>query len=174
MPSELELSVVMPCLNEAETLGTCIDKATRALRDYGIAGEIIVADNGSTDGSQAIATRLGAIVVHVEAKGYGNALMGGIAVARGQFIVIGDANDSYDFLDLPKFVDRLRQGFDLVQGCRLSSGGGTVRPGAMPFLHRWLGNPMFSLMVRGMFRAPVHDVYCGMRGFTKDLYARLN
>ena len=172
--SELELSVVMPCLNEAETLGTCVEKAVRALRDHGIAGEIIVADNGSTDGSQSIATRLGATVVSVEPKGYGNALMAGITAARGRFVIMGDADDSYDFLELPKFVDRLRQGFDLVQGCRLPSGGGTVRPGAMPFLHRWLGNPMFSLMVRGMFRAPVHDVYCGMRGFTKDLYVRLD
>ena len=174
MRSELELSVVMPCLNEAETLGTCVEKAVRALRDHGIAGEIIVADNGSTDGSQSIATRLGATVVSVEPKGYGNALMAGITAARGRFVIMGDADDSYDFLELPKFVDRLRQGFDLVQGCRLPSGGGTVRPGAMPFLHRWLGNPMFSLMVRGMFRAPVHDVYCGMRGFTKDLYVRLD
>lgn len=169
-----EVSVVMPCLNEAETLGTCIEKATRALRESGIAGEIIVADNGSTDGSQAIASKLGAIVVHVEARGYGNALMGGIASARGRFVIMGDADDSYDFLELPKFVERLRLGAELVQGCRLPGGGGTVRPGAMPFSHRWLGNPMFSLMVRRMFHAPIHDVYCGMRGFTKDLYRRLD
>ena len=169
-----EVSVVMPCLNEAETLGICIEKAARAFREHGFSGEIIVADNGSSDGSQAIAVRLGATVVNVEAKGYGSALMGGIAAARGTFIVMGDADDSYDFLEIPKFVDRLRQGVDLVQGCRLPSGGGTVRPGAMPFLHRWWGNPMFSLIVRRMFRAPVHDVYCGMRGFTKAWYSRLN
>lgn len=169
-----EVSVVMPCLNEAETLGTCIEKATQSFRAHGIAGEIIVADNGSTDDSRAIATRLGATVVQVRERGYGNALMGGIAAARGRFVIMGDADDSYDFLELPKFVDKLRDGFDLVQGCRLPSGGGTVRPGAMPFLHRWLGNPMFSMMVRRMFHAPVHDVYCGLRGFTKELYGRLD
>lgn len=168
-----ELSVVMPCLNEADTLATCIEKAQRSLRDHNFAGEIIVADNGSTDGSQAIATRMGALVVLVEAKGYGSALMGGIAAARGKFVVMGDADDSYDFLEIPKFVEKLRQGFELVQGCRLPAGGGVVMPGAMPFLHRWLGNPMFSFMVRRMFSAPIHDVYCGMRGFTKDLYDRL-
>src|SRR5579862_4986952 len=141
---QLEVSVVMPCLNEAETLGTCIEKALRALQHHNIAGEIVVADNGSTDGSQAIATTLGATVINVAAPGYGNALMGGIAAARAPFVVMGDADDSYDFLEMPKFVERLRQGYDLVQGCRLPSGGGTVRPGAMPWSHRWIGNPMFS------------------------------
>jgi glycosyltransferase involved in cell wall biosynthesis len=169
-----EVSVVMPCLNEAETIGRCIEKAARVLREHGIAGEIIVADNGSSDGSQAIARRLGATIVDVETKGYGSALMGGITAARGRFVVMGDADGSYDFLELPKFVERLRQGFDLAQGCRLPSGGGTVRPGAMSFLHRWLGNPMFSFMVRRMFRAPIHDVYCGMRGFTIELYHSLD
>jgi len=169
-----ELSIVMPCLNEAETLGTCIEKCQRILREYGIGGEIIVADNGSVDGSQAIALRMGARVVPVPAKGYGNALMGGIAAARGRYIIMGDADDSYDFLEIPKFLEKLRQGYDLVQGCRLPSGGGHVIPGAMPFLHRWWGNPMFSLMARRWFYAPIHDVYCGLRGFTKDLYHRLN
>lgn len=144
----LELSIVIPCLNEADTLATCIEKAQRAMKEHGISGEIIVADNGSTDGSQEIGTRLGARVVPVEAKGYGNALMGGIAAAQGKFVIMGDADDSYDFLEVPKFVDRLREGFDLVQGCRLPAGGGTVKPGAMPFSHRWLGNPMFSAMAR--------------------------
>jgi Glycosyl transferase family 2 len=143
------------------------------LGEHRISGEIIVADNGSTDGSQAIATRMGARLVHEEAKGYGNTLMGGIAAARGRFVIMGDADDSYDFLQLPRFVNKLREGFDLVQGCRLPSGGGTVLPGAMPFLHRWWGNPMFSRMARGMFHTAIHDVYCGMRGFTKDLYDRL-
>ncbi|MDQ3253201.1 MAG: glycosyltransferase family 2 protein, partial [Acidobacteriota bacterium] len=152
----------------------CIQKAKRSLQEHRIGGEIIVADNGSTDGSQAIATRLGARVVHVEAKGYGNALMGGIAAARGRFIIMGDADDSYDFLEVPKFVEKLREGFDLVQGCRLPAGGGTVMPNAMPFLHRWWGNPMFSLMARTWFRVPIHDVYCGLRGFTKELYERLD
>lgn len=172
--STLEVSVVIPCLNEAETLEACIEKAQRALRDHHIAGEVIVADNGSTDGSQAISTRMGACIAPVEAKGYGSALMGGIAVARGKFIIMADADDSYDFLEIPKFVEKLRQGFTLVQGCRLPAGGGRVMPGAMPFLHRWWGNPMFSSMARRMFRAPVHDVYCGMRGFTKELYQRLD
>jgi glycosyltransferase involved in cell wall biosynthesis len=172
--SALEVSVVIPCLNEADSLEACIAKAQRALGEHRISGEIIVADNGSTDGSQAIATRMGARLVHVEAKGYGNALMGGIATARGRFVIMGDADDSYDFMQLPRFVNKLRQGFDLVQGCRLPSGGGTVLPGAMPFLHRWWGNPMFSRMARGMFQTAIHDVYCGMRGFTKDLYDRLD
>ena len=172
--SVLELSVVIPCLNEAETLATCIEKAQRALREHNIAGEIIVADNGSTDGSPIIATRLGARVIHVDAKGYGNALIGGIAAARAKYIIMGDADDSYDFLEIPKFIEKLREGFDLVQGCRLPRGGGRVMPGAMPFSHRWWGNPIFSLMARWWFKAPIHDVYCGLRGFTKELYDRLN
>ncbi len=171
---EVELSIVIPCLNEAEILGTCIEKAQRSLREHRIAGEIIIADNGSTDESQAIATRMGARLVHVAARGYGNALMGGIAAARGRFIIMGDADDSYDFLEIPRFVGKLREGFDLVQGCRLPWGGGRVMPGAMPFLHRWLGNPIFSLMVQKWFHAPIHDVYCGLRGFTKELYNRLD
>lgn len=166
----LELSIVMPCLNEADTLQTCIEKAQRALRDAGIAGEIVIADNGSVDGSQEIAASLGARVVNVAAKGYGSALMGGISAARGKYVIMGDADDSYDFLEVPKFVAKLREGYDLVQGCRLPAGGGRVLPGAMPFLHRWWGNPMFTLMVRGWFRAPIHDVYCGLRGFRKDFY----
>lgn len=169
-----ELSVVMPCLNEADTLATCIEKAQRAFSASNIAGEIIVADNGSSDGSQAIASRLGARVVHVQAKGYGNALMGGIEAARGRYIVMGDADDSYDFLEIPKFLEKLRQGYDLVQGCRLPAGGGQVMAGAMPFLHRWWGNPMFSFMAQRWFYAPIHDVYCGLRGFTPELYDRLN
>jgi glycosyltransferase involved in cell wall biosynthesis len=174
MTSVPELSVVMPCLNEADTLATCIAKAQRALSVSNIVGEIIVADNGSSDGSQAIASGLGARVVHVQAKGYGNALMGGIAAARGRYIVMGDADDSYDFLEIPKFLEKLRQGYDLVQGCRLPAGGGHVMAGAMPFLHRWWGNPMFSFMAQRWFYAPIHDVYCGLRGFTPELYNRLN
>jgi len=168
------VSVVIPCLNEADTLESCIKKAQRALKENDIPGEIILADNGSTDGSVEIATRMGVCVVHVEAKGYGNALMGGIASARGSFIIMGDADDSYDFGEIPKFVEKLREGFELVQGCRLPSGGGKVMPGAMPFSHRWWGNPMFSLMVRRMYWATIHDVYCGLRGFTQGLYHRLD
>ena len=170
---DVELSVVMPCLNEADTIATCVQKATAALSAAGVSGEVVVADNGSTDGSQAIAQGLGARVVNVTAKGYGNALMDGIAAARGRFVVMGDADDSYDFGELPKFLTGLRAGSDLVQGCRLPSGGGTVLPGAMPFLHRWWGNPMFSWMVRRMFAARIHDVYCGMRGFKKSAYLSL-
>jgi glycosyltransferase involved in cell wall biosynthesis len=173
-PYPMELSIVMPCLNEADTIATCIAKAQRAMREQNIVGEVVIADNGSTDGSPQIAERLGARVIHVEAKGYGNALMGGIAAARGKYVIMGDADDSYDFLEVPRFVEKLREDFDLVQGCRLPAGGGRVMPGAMPFLHRWWGNPMFSAMTRAWFHAPIHDVYCGMRGFTKALYNRLS
>jgi glycosyltransferase involved in cell wall biosynthesis len=170
----LELSVVMPCLNEADTVGACIEKAMQALREHDISGEVIVADNGSTDGSQAIAGERGARVVNVTTRGYGRALMGGINAARGHFIIMGDADDSYDFREIPKFIAKLREGYELVQGCRLPRGGGRVMPGAMPFLHRWWGNPMFSLMARMWFGAPIHDVYCGLRGFTRELYERLD
>ncbi len=169
-----ECSVVMPCLNEEDTLGICLEKARRALTEHGIDGEIIVADNGSTDRSLDIAAQAGARIVHVPCKGYGHALMGGIAVARGRYIIMGDADDSYDFLDIPKFVDKLRAGADLVMGCRLPSGGGTIEPGAMPFLHQWLGNPMFTAMARLMFKAPIHDIYCGLRGFTRAHYDKLD
>jgi glycosyltransferase involved in cell wall biosynthesis len=169
----LELSVVIPCLNESDTLGICLEKARMALSSNNINGEIIVADNGSTDGSQAIARRLGAHLVHVEEKGYGNALMGGIAAARGRFIIMGDADNSYNFAEIPVFLEKLRQGFALVQGCRLPSGGGRVLPGAMPWLHRWCGNPIFSFLARHMFHSHIHDIHCGMRGFTKVLYMRL-
>ena len=169
----LELSVVMPCLNEAETLGICVEKARRALEQHSIEGEIIVADNGSTDGSQEIARSLGATVVVVEKRGYGNALMGGIAAARGRYVLMGDADDSYDFLELPRFVEKLREGFDLVQGCRLERGGGRVMPRAMPMLHRRIGNPVFSWIARRWFRAPINDVYCGLRAFTKAHYHTL-
>jgi glycosyltransferase involved in cell wall biosynthesis len=169
-----EVSIIMPCLNEADTLAACISKARQALNEQKIAGEIIVADNGSTDGSQAIATKLGARLVNVREKGYGSALMAGILAARGKYIIMGDADDSYDFLETPKFVEKLREGFDIVQGCRLPSGGGVVRPGAMPFLHRAWGNPMFSFLARCWFRSPLHDVYCGLRGFRKDVYCLLD
>ena len=169
----VEVSVVMPCLNEHETVGICVEKALRAFAKAGIQGEVVVADNGSTDGSVEIAQSLGARVVAVKTRGYGNALMGGIRAARGRFVIMGDADDSYDFGDVPRFVDALRRGNDLVQGCRLPSGGGTVLPGAMPWLHRWFGNPMLSLMARRMFRTPIHDIYCGMRGFTRAMFDRL-
>ena len=171
--SSIELSVVIPCLNEADTLEICIEKAQRAMRDHGITGEVIVADNGSTDGSLEIAEKMNARIIAVQAKGYGAALQGGIEGSAGKFVIMGDADDSYDFLEVPKFVDKLRDGYDLVMGCRLPGGGGTVAPGAMPFLHRWWGNPMFTFMARKMFKMPTHDVYCGLRGFTRELYDRL-
>ncbi len=171
--ANLELSVVIPCLNEADTLAGCIESAFQGLAAAGCAGEVIVADNGSSDGSQEIATRLGARVVSVSARGYGNALMGGIEAARGQFILMGDADASYDFKEIPAFIGALRQGFELVQGCRLPSGGGTVLPKAMPFLHRWLGNPLLTFIARLLFQVPIHDIYCGMRGFSRSFYQRL-
>ncbi len=170
----VDLSVVIPCLNESDTLAACIRKAVQGIREARVTGEVIVADNGSTDDSQAIAEQEGALVVPVVAKGYGNALMGGIAAAQGRWIVMGDADDSYDFREIPKFVAKLRDGCELVQGCRLPSGGGTIEPGAMPWSHRWIGNPMFSALAGRWFRAPIHDVYCGLRAFTKDLYQRLD
>ena len=170
---QVELSVVIPCLNEADTLGRCLEKAFKAINAAGIKGEVIVADNGSSDASIEIAERAGARVIPVKKKGYGNALMGGIEAARGKYIIMGDADDSYDFLDVPRFVEKLREGFDLVQGCRLPWGGGKVMPGAMPSLHRWWGNPMFTVLSRWWFRSPVHDIYSGFRGFTKELYHRL-
>ena len=169
----VELSVVMPCLNEASTVAACIRKAQDTLRSAGIAGEVIVADNGSTDDSAAIAQAAGARVVSVQARGYGNALMGGIEAARGRYVIMADADQSYDFGEISTFVAKLRSGYALVQGCRLPSGGGTVVPEAMPPLHRWLGNPLFSVLARLWFRTGVHDINCGMRGFTLDLYKRL-
>ena len=164
----------MPCLDEADTLATCIDKARRAMREHGIAGEVVIADNGSLDGSVAIAESAGARVVHVAERGYGRALMAGIAAARGRYVLMGDADDSYDFLEIPGYVAKLREGYDLVQGCRLPAGGGRVLPGAMPPLHRWFGNPFLSALVRRMFGAPVTDTYCGMRAFTREFYDRLD
>jgi glycosyltransferase involved in cell wall biosynthesis len=170
----VEVSVVIPCLNEADTVATCVGKARRALAEADIRGEVIVADNGSTDGSQRRAEEAGGRVVRVAEKGYGAALMGGIAAARGAFVVMGDADDSYDFLEVPRFVEKLREGCDLVQGCRLPSGGGRVLPGAMPLLHYWLGNPLFSVLARMWFGSPVRDIYCGLRGFRKDFQASLD
>lgn len=164
----------MPCLNEAETLPACVQKAQRFLREHQVSGEVLVADNGSTDGSPALAAKLGARVAPVAELGYGNALRGGIAVACGRFVIMGDADDSYDFADLSPFVAKLRAGADLVQGCRLPAGGGTIEPEAMPPAHRWLGNPVFSLLGRWMFHVPVNDIYCGLRGFRRDLIPRLD
>jgi glycosyltransferase involved in cell wall biosynthesis len=171
--SEPELSVVLPCLNEAETLASCLEKARKALDQNGISGELIVADNGSRDASREIAARCGARVVEVALRGYGAALAGGIEAARGRYVLMGDADDSYDFGELPRFVAALRAGADLAQGCRLPAGGGRVLPGAMPALHRWIGNPLMTAMLRRMFHVPLHDAYCGLRGFRRDFQQRL-
>jgi len=174
MAGEIEVSIVMPCLNEASTVAACIKKAQDTLRGAGVAGEVIVADNGSTDGSPAIAKAVGARVVAVPERGYGNALMGGIEAARGRYVIMADADESYDFGEITKFIAKLRTGYALVQGCRLPSGGGHVLPNAMPPLHRWFGNPLFSVLARLWFRTGVHDINCGMRGLTVDLYRRLD
>ena len=173
MADAIDLTIVMPCLNEAETLGGCIEKALLGIERSGTRGEILVADNGSEDDSVQIAEKLGARVVHVKKKGYGNALRGGIQAASGKWIIMGDADESYDFSETDRFVEKFQQGFELVAGCRLPRGGGKIQPGAMPFTHRWFGNPLFSRMARYMFAAPIHDVYCGLRGFTRELYDRL-
>ncbi len=170
-PSDsIEVSVVIPCLNEAETLAVCIRKALVCLSENGISGEVIVADNGSTDGSQAIAEAEGARVVPVEAKGYGNALMGGIEAARGRYVIMGDADDSYDFSALGPFIEKLRKGNDLVMGNRFRGG---IAPGAMPALHRYLGNPVLSGLGRLFFRCPVGDFHCGLRGFSREAIWRM-
>jgi glycosyltransferase involved in cell wall biosynthesis len=167
----VELSIVTPCLNEAETLEICIKKAQAALREHGIVGEIVVADNGSTDGSQAIGTRMGARVVHVGVKGYGNAVLGGISIARGKFIIMGDADDSYDFTAIQPFIDKLREGYDLVMGNRFRGG---IQPGAMPLLHRYLGNPLLSGIGRLFFSSACGDFHCGLRGFRKDAILKMD
>ncbi len=167
----LELSIIMPCLNEAETLETCIKKAQYYLAQHDISGEIIVADNGSTDGSQGIAKQMGARVVPIKAKGYGSALLGGISAARGQYIIMGDADDSYDFTNLTPFIKKLREGYDLVMGNRFKGG---IKPGAMPPLHRYLGNPVLTFIGRLLFPAPCGDFHCGLRGFRKDAIEQLN
>ena len=168
--SDLELSIVMPCLNEAETLAGCVEEALQALRDANLRGEVIVADNGSTDGSQTIATRAGARVVPVAEKGYGCALRGGIAAARGRYLVMGDADGSYDFSQAGAFVAKLREGWDLVMGNRFRGG---VQPGAMPWKNRYIGNPILSGLGRLFFGSAIGDFHCGLRAFSKDAYERL-
>ncbi|TYQ30754.1 glycosyltransferase family 2 protein [Pseudanabaena sp. UWO310] len=165
------VTVLMPCLNEAETLGTCITKAKNYFLRHDIDGEVLIADNGSTDGSQEIATRLGARIVHIQEKGYGNALRGGIANAEGQYIIIGDADDSYDFSDLTLFINKLLEGYELVMGNRFKGG---IRKGAMPPLHRYLGNPVLTWIGRLFFPSPCGDFHCGLRGFRKDAIESLN
>jgi glycosyltransferase involved in cell wall biosynthesis len=174
VPSELsvELSIVMPCLNEAETLATCINKAQCFLHEHGIIGEIIVADNGSTDASQRIAAEMGVRVVDVQAKGYGSALMGGITASRGKYIIMGDADDSYDFTNLEAFMEKLRAGYELVMGNRFKGG---IKPGAMKALHKYIGNPVLSGIARTMFgENKIGDFHCGLRGFSRDAAMRMD
>jgi glycosyltransferase involved in cell wall biosynthesis len=166
-----ELSIVMPCLNEAETLATCIKKAQKSLEDLNVNGEVIIADNGSTDGSPEIASSLGARVIHVAEKGYGSALLGGIRAARGKYIIMGDADDSYDFTNLGPFLEKLRAGYDLVMGNRFKGG---IAPNAMPPLHKYLGNPVLTGIGRLFFRSPCGDFHCGLRGFSKAAIQRLD
>jgi glycosyltransferase involved in cell wall biosynthesis len=166
----VEVSIVMPCLDEAETLATCIEKARQAIEKDGLAAEIIVADNGSTDGSQAIATRLGARVVQVSKKGYGSALIGGIDAAHGELVVMGDADDSYDFTAIAPLIEKLRDGFDLVVGNRFTGG---IAAGAMPWSHRWVGNPVLTFISRVFFHTPIGDAHCGLRAFRKEAYERM-
>src|SRR6266436_4762217 len=161
----MELTILMPCLNEALTVETCVRKARAYLEKRSIAGEVLVADNGSTDGSQTLAAAAGARVIEVANKGYGAALIGGIEAANGRYVIMADADDSYDFTDLDGFVDRLRRGFKLVIGNRFQ---GRIKPGAMPLLNRYLGNPMLSLIGRTLFASRVGDFHCGLRGFERQ------
>jgi len=163
--SPLELTILMPCLNEAETISTCVGKAQSFLARAGIAGEVLIADNGSSDGSVVLAQREGARVIAVAERGYGAALRAGVAAARGRFVVMGDADDSYDFSGLDPFIAKLRAGCDLVMGNRFAGG---IAPGAMPFLHRYLGNPILSFIGRAFFHARIGDFHCGLRGFRRD------
>ncbi len=160
-----ELTVLMPCLNEAETIAVCVKKAWSYINSRGIDGEVLVADNGSTDGAQAIAEALGARVVSVAERGYGAAILGGIAAARGRYVVMGDADDSYDFTALDPFMEKLRQGYQLVMGNRFKGG---IKPGAMPPLHRFLGNPVLTGFGRLFFGSPIGDFHCGLRGFSRE------
>ena len=169
--STVELTILMPCLNEALTVGRCIEKAKAFLQRSGVIGEVVIADNGSTDGSQALAQQLGARVVDVPVRGYGAALIAGINAAEGQYVVMGDSDDSYDFSRLDRFVSELRRGAQLVMGNRFEGG---IAPGAMPALHRYLGNPVLSFLGRLFFRTPVQDFHCGLRGFSRDAVRSLD
>ena len=168
-----DLSIVIPCLNEEDTLGTCLAKLLTVSKEEDFSIEVIVADNGSKDGSIKIADSFNTRVVHISRKGYGAALMGGIESAKAPYVLMADADDSYDFLETPKFFKKLKNNFDLVQGCRLPNGGGKIETGAMPWSHRYIGNPLFTYLVRSWFGSPINDVYCGMRAFKKSFYDSL-
>jgi hypothetical protein len=170
-PAAVELTVLMPCLDEARTVATCVRKALEACEAAGVQAEVLVADNGSRDGSQDLARAAGARVIHVEEKGYGAALRAGIEAARGRYVVMGDADDSYEFQDVPRFLARLREGDQLVMGSRFR---GVIHPGAMPFLHRFLGNPVLTWILNLFFGAGITDAHCGMRGFSRDAIRSLS
>lgn len=174
MSSGPKVTILMPCLNEAETLADCIRAALQGLADAGVDGEILIADNGSSDGSPEIAASLGARVLHVTERGYGNALRAGMEAALGEWIIMGDADSSYDFSKIKPFVEKLREGNDLVMGCRMPSGGGSVLPGAMPWKHRWIGNPVLTAIGRVLFHCPSHDFHCGLRALTKEAFTKLD
>src|SRR5258705_6155961 len=167
----VEVSVVIPCLNEANSLASCVDKAMKAVQAAGLGGEVVVADNGSADGSIQIAEEHGARVIRVAEQGYGAALRAGIANSHGPYIIMGDADDSYDFTEVPRFVEKLREGNEIVLGNRFSGG---IKPGAMPPLHKYFGNPGLTAILNTLFHARIGDGYCGMRGFTRSLYDRLD
>ena len=169
--SDIEVTVVMPCLNEARTVGTCIDKARTAFRELQLRGEVVVADNGSVDDSKAIAHALGARVIEVDRRGYGSALQAGIEAARGLYVIMGDSDDSYDFSQIGPFIEPLRQGYDLVMGNRFRGG---IMPGAMPWHHRYIGNPVLTAVLNLFYHTPIGDAHCGLRAFRKDSYRRLN
>jgi glycosyltransferase involved in cell wall biosynthesis len=168
---DLSVSILIPCLNEAETIAICVTKAKNFLATHNITGEVLVADNGSTDGSQKLASEAGARVIHITEKGYGNALLGGIKATTGKYIIMGDADDSYNFLELEPFINALYAGFDLVMGNRFMGG---IKPNAMPFLHRFLGNPVLSWLGRLFFKVDIGDFHCGLRGFRKEAILSLD
>ena len=169
-----EVTLLMPCLNEAETLAGCIAAARVGLAAAGVEGEILIADNGSTDGSQEIAAKLGARVVPVPARGYGNALRAGMTAARGRYLIMGDADMSYDFSKITPFIEKLRAGADLVMGCRMPRGGGIIMPRAMPWKHQWIGNPVLTFIGRLLFKCPSQDFHCGLRALTKAAFLKMD
>jgi glycosyltransferase involved in cell wall biosynthesis len=170
----MQLSIVIPCLNEIETIEICINKCFQSIKKMNIEAEVILADNGSTDGSIELAKKIGARVVHIASKGYGNALRGGIQHAKGKYIIMADSDDSYNFLCSDLFYNKLIEGYDMVQGCRFPVGGGKIEDAAMPFSHKYFGNPFFSFLSKLFFSLPFNDVYCGFRGFNREKFLKLN
>ena len=170
----MDLSIVIPCLNEADTLEICINKSLKKIEELNIQGEIIIADNGSNDGSVEIAKKYNVVLVNVSKKGYGHAIHSGTLVAKGKYVLVADADNSYDLNEIPKFYSKIINNFDLVQGCRLPSGGGKINPGAMPISHRLIGNPFFTKLAKIFYNVPFNDIYCGMKIFKKSFYNNLN